>query len=100
VENAFGILKQTFRELLVKSKLQIAFLPDVITYYAILYNVLFGQSHEEVEQLLQVLQSEGLDGEVVNEEPRPIDIGEAVDDNIAVAQASEKRKELGMYLAL
>jgi hypothetical protein len=53
-----------------------------------------------VEQLLQVLQSEGLDGEVVNEEPRPIDIGEAVDDNIAVAQASEKRKELGMYLAL
>jgi hypothetical protein len=31
VENAFGILKQTFRELLVKFELDFVFLPDVIT---------------------------------------------------------------------
>jgi hypothetical protein len=55
VENAFGILKQTFRELLVKSELQVAFRPDVILYCVILHNVLLGQSHEEIEQLLEVL---------------------------------------------
>jgi hypothetical protein len=48
VENAFGILKQTFRELLVKSELQAAFLPNVITCCAILHNVFLGQSHEDV----------------------------------------------------
>jgi hypothetical protein len=45
VENAFGILKQTFRELLVKSELDIVFLPDMITCCAILHNVLLRQSH-------------------------------------------------------
>jgi hypothetical protein len=38
VENAFGILKQTFRELLVKSDLSITFLLDVISACAILHN--------------------------------------------------------------
>lgn len=31
VENAFGILKQTFRELLVKFELDFVFLPNMIT---------------------------------------------------------------------
>ena len=75
VENVFGIIKETFRELLMKSKLQVAFLPDIITCCAILYNVMLGQFHEEVEQLLQVLQNEGLDGQVVDKEPGPIDKG-------------------------
>jgi hypothetical protein len=59
VENAFGLLKQTFRELLGKSSLQVTFLPDVILCCAILHNMLLGQSHEDVEQLLEVLQLEG-----------------------------------------
>lgn len=42
VENAFGILKQTFRELLQKSDLSVTFLPDVIISCAILHNVLLG----------------------------------------------------------
>ena len=67
VENAFGILKQTFRELLTKSDLLVAFLPDVILVCAILHNVLLGQSHEDVENLLGVLRTEGLDGEVCND---------------------------------
>ena len=44
VENAFGILKQTFCKLLTKSYLHVAFLPDVILACAILHNVLLGQS--------------------------------------------------------
>jgi hypothetical protein len=71
VKNAFGILKQTFRELLVKSELDVVFLPDVITCYAILHNVLLGQSHEEVERLLQVLRREGLEGDVTDDNGEP-----------------------------
>jgi hypothetical protein len=59
VENAFGLFKQTFRELLNKSLLRVTFLLDVILCCAILHNVLLGQSHEDVEQLLEVLQLEG-----------------------------------------
>ena len=63
VENAFGILKQTFRELLTKFELDVVFLPDVILCCAILHNMLLGQSHEEVEHLFEVLRTEGLEGE-------------------------------------
>lgn len=59
VENAFGTVKQSFRELLLKSYLHVTFLPDIILCCAILHNILLGQSHEEVEELLQVLRSEG-----------------------------------------
>lgn len=55
VENAFGILKQTFRELLNKSELHLTFLPDVVLACAILHNVLLGQSHAHVEELLEIL---------------------------------------------
>lgn len=55
VENAFGILKQTFKELLVKFELDVVFLPDVDTYCAILYNVLLEQSHVEIEHFMEVL---------------------------------------------
>lgn len=40
VENAFGMLKQSFRELFTKSDLHVTFLPDVIVYCAILHNML------------------------------------------------------------
>jgi hypothetical protein len=100
VENAFGILKQTFRELLVKSELQVAFLPDVITCCAILHNVLLGQSHEDVERLIQVLCTKGLEGEVVDEDPGPPEVADGIQDDVGVAQASIKRTELGVYLAL
>jgi hypothetical protein len=73
VENVFGILKQTFRELLVKSKLEVIFLPDVITCCAILHNILMGQSHNKVEQLMQVLWHEGLEGNVTNDDAEPLE---------------------------
>jgi hypothetical protein len=73
VENAFGILKQTFREHLVKSELDVVFLPDVIMCCAILHNVLLGQSHDEVEQLLQVLRHEGLEGDITDDDGEPVE---------------------------
>ena len=55
VENAFGLLKQTFWELLFRLELAVTFLPDVILACALLYNVLLQQSHDDVERLLEVL---------------------------------------------
>jgi len=63
VENAFGILKHTFRELLVKTNLHLAFLPDVILTCAILHNIILGQTSEQVQNLLTVLRTEGMDRE-------------------------------------
>jgi hypothetical protein len=42
VENAFGILKQTWRELLMKSDQTVAFMPDLIAACCILHNILLG----------------------------------------------------------
>lgn len=99
VENAFGILKQTFRELLQKSDLSVTFLPDVILACAILHNVLLGQSHEEVEELLQVLRVEGLEGEVFDDGPVHGDGVDANAENVADVLANQKRTELGVYLS-
>lgn len=63
MENAFGILKHTFRELLLKSDLHLTFLPDIILTCAILHNILLGQPPDPVEKLLDVLRSEGMDNE-------------------------------------
>lgn len=58
VENAFGLLKLTFRELHLKSDLDVCILPDVITCCAILHNLLLQQSHKAVERLLEVVRIE------------------------------------------
>ena len=108
MENAFGILKQTFRELLVKLDLSVdlsvTFLPDVITCCAILHNVLLGQFHEDVEHFMEVLWTEGLEGEVVDEERAIPNFGPEIGggDNIGVGSpcAVQKRTEVGIYLAL
>ena len=75
VTNAFSILKQTFQELLVKSKFQVAFLSNVITCCSLLHIVLLWQLYKEVQRLLEVLCMEGLDGEVVGEDPLHADVG-------------------------
>ena len=99
VENAFGILKQTFRELLFKTDLHVTFVPDVILCCAILHNILLGQSHHEVEELLEVLQNEGLHGTVIDEEGEA-EGPEAIHDHIPTPAATLKRNELGLYLAM
>lgn len=100
VENAFGILKQSFRELLVKSDLQVTFLPDVILCCAILHNILLGQCHEDVERLLGVLRNEGLNDEDDEDEPVVLQAPEVVPDDSAFAQGLDRRRQLGVFLAL
>lgn len=100
VENTFGILKQTFRELLVKSDLHVAFMPDVILSCAILHNILLAQSHEEVETLLQILRDEGLDGAVEDDDGAPAEAADAVHDDGAAVQGNDKRTRLGLYLTM
>jgi hypothetical protein len=41
IENAFGILKQSFRELLDTEDLHVAFIPDVVVCCCLLHNILF-----------------------------------------------------------
>lgn len=55
VENAFGILKQSFRELHSASDLHVTLLPDVVVCCCILHNLLLGQSAAEVDRLLAML---------------------------------------------
>lgn len=100
VENAFGILKQTFRELMQKSDLSVTFLPDVILACAILHNVLLGQSDEQVEELLEVLRVEGLDPEVVDGGAVHADGGDGNADHVANQVATQKRSDLGVYLTM
>ena len=68
IENAFGILKQSFCELLNITDLHVTFLLDIVICCSLLHNVLLGQSSNEVTCLLEILQR----GEVlpkVNDNP-------------------------------
>jgi hypothetical protein len=60
VENAFGILKQTFRELLDITDLHVTFVPDAVVCCCLLHNVLLGQDPGEVARLLEILQHDGM----------------------------------------
>ena len=100
VENAFGILKQTFCELLVKSDLDVVFLPDVITCCAILHNMLLGQSHGDVERLFQILRTEGLEEDEAEEAAQNVETAEGVRDECTLREGTEKRQQLGVFLAL
>jgi len=97
IQNAFGILKQTFRELLVTSNLHVAILPNVILACAILHNMLLGQ---QVKNLLHVLKSEGL----AHEDDDDAAVGPQVADGPAkiakVVGAIDKRSEIGVYLII
>jgi hypothetical protein len=99
VENAFGILKQTWRELLNKTVLDVIYLPDVITACAILHNLLLGQTSDDVDRLLGVLQVEGWTQESNEEDPHGV-----VDDGIENFEVGERPRgsdlqhSLGLYL--
>lgn len=54
VENAFGILKQSFRELGHLSELHVTALPDVIVACCLLHNMLLNQHPNDVALLIEV----------------------------------------------
>ena len=98
VEHAFGILKQCFCELGVKSDLHVTFLLGVlIVSFYLIHNFLLRQSVDDVELLLKVLQSKGMRLEVRNDQ--------VVDQNanaksISIhAEVDSKHTNLGAYLA-
>lgn len=52
VDNAFDILKQTFRELLEKTKLHIIIVPNVFFACCLFHNLLLGRKKVNVEELM------------------------------------------------
>lgn len=98
-ENAFGVLKQTWQELLTKLDLHIVFIPDVMNACCILHNIMLGQNAEEVAFLLAVLGEEGLNGVVLDAEDKDtLDFEDVVQDQ-PLNTVEEKRLMIGVYLA-
>jgi hypothetical protein len=95
VENAFGILKHSFRELLHIIDLHITFVPDVVVCCALVHNVLLGQSLDEVARLLEILQREGALPKV--DDDSVLDPDNDRPANLDFDRADAKRQELGVY---
>jgi hypothetical protein len=96
VENAFGILKQSFRELLDTTDLHVTFVPDVVVCCCLLHNVLLGQEPDEVARLLEILQRDGMLPEV---DADPVeDPTHEAQPTVEFGRADEKRTELGVFL--
>ena len=83
------MLKQCLRELGVKTELHITFIPDVIIACCLLHNLLLGQTQKDVEQLLDILQNEGMAPEVVDN--RAVYLLAHGLPNLALGLADEKR---------
>jgi hypothetical protein len=58
VENAFGILKQTWRELLFKTDMKVEFIPDLVTCCCVLHNMILGIPTPDIDYLCAVLEEE------------------------------------------
>jgi hypothetical protein len=52
VENSFCILKKSFRELFLKSHLNILFLPNIVVCCYILYNMILDGKDQDIEILM------------------------------------------------
>ena len=99
VEIAFGLLKQSFKELQTKSDIDVTFLLDVVICCAQLHNLLLDQSQQEVKRLLQVLGDEGGIQDVIVDNSGTGGRTDALPKRTSLAAAKEKRQDLGMYLA-
>ena len=91
MENAFGFLKQTYRELRSKSNLHVTFLPDVVVCCAILHNILLKQIHHDVERLLEVLRREANTSGEQEEEMRLAAATEPPEEQVELEVAVQKR---------
>jgi hypothetical protein len=58
VENALGILKGTFRELLLQTNLHVTIIPDVFCSCALLHNLILGEKYVDVACLMRQLAIE------------------------------------------
>jgi hypothetical protein len=96
VENSFGILKQSFRELLDVTDLHATFVPNIVVCCALLHNVLLEQEPDEVARLLEVLQRDGM---ILHVDDDPVlDPAHEAQPTMEFGRADMKRIELGVYL--
>jgi hypothetical protein len=58
VENAFGILKKTFREFFTKFELHVSFVPNVFIICCLLHNILCFQIETNVKRLMWIIDVE------------------------------------------
>jgi hypothetical protein len=58
IENAFGILKQTWRELLVKTDMKVEFVPDLVSCCCVLHNMILAMAAPDIDYLCGVLEEE------------------------------------------
>jgi hypothetical protein len=98
VENAFGILKQSWYELLNKTELEVTYLPDVFLCCSILHNLLLGQSSGDVERLLGVLAAEGWEEDCSTDKAHGIDHGLGDFELRERPQGQELQRSLGIFL--
>jgi hypothetical protein len=97
VENAFGILKQAFRELKHFTGLHVTLVLDVVLYCTLLHNILLSQSAHEVDRLLECLQWEGMVPSV--DDDSTIEEENAGQPMAEFDRGDDKRRELSTYLA-
>lgn len=55
VENAFGILKKTFREFFTKTNLHVSFMLDAFIACCLLHNFLWSQSESHIQRLMHII---------------------------------------------
>jgi hypothetical protein len=96
IENAFGILKHSFRELLHVTDLHVAFVPDMVVCCCLLHNLLLGQDPDEVARLLEILHRDGIIPDV--DDVPVLDPAHEVPRTMEFNQAEAKRGELGVFL--
>lgn len=58
VENAFGIMKGTWRELLRRSELHINIMPDVVYTCALLHNLILNDRNVDIDEVLSAIRLE------------------------------------------
>ncbi len=57
VENNFGILKKTLCELMIKSNLNMHFLPNVVICFCMLHNIIINQKYINIDELMHQLEA-------------------------------------------
>jgi hypothetical protein len=60
VENNFGILKKTFRKLMIKSNLDVQFLSNVIICCYMLHNMILNGKNAKIDELMLQLEVENV----------------------------------------
>jgi hypothetical protein len=90
VENVFGILKKTFKELLHKLDMNVTFLFDVLTYCCLLHNLLSIKDDASMEHLMCIIEFEAN----ILHEDQPVNIAQDEPTNQHLDGEKRFRKQL------